>query len=164
MSEPAKKKASRRRRPVRNKKVIGWREWVALPGLGVEQVKVKVDTGAQTSALHAINLKKFKRNGESWVRFLIHPFQRKRHPEISVEAPVVEYRQVRSSNGKTSLRPVIVTPVTLHGETWPIELTLVSRDEMSFRMLLGREAIRGRFLVDAGSGFFSGYPKKKEKT
>lgn len=133
--------------------IIGWREWVALPELGIEKIKVKVDSGAQTSSLHAVKIRNFTRNGEPWVQFVVHPVQRKSVGSIAIEAPVLEYRSVRSSNGRAEKRPVIVTLITLYGVTWPIELTLASRTRMSFRMLLGREAFRGRFLVDAGRSY-----------
>ena len=142
---------------------IGWREWVGLPELGIATIKAKVDTGARSSSLHAFNLRRFKRDGVSWVRFQVHPIQRKSNTTIDVEAPVLEYRSVRSSSGKATLRPVIVTPIELLGISWPIELTLASRDEMGFRMLLGREAFRGRFFVDAGNSYYGGKPKRKMK-
>lgn len=144
-----------RRRPAARLPLIGWREWVALPDFGVERIKVKVDTGARTSSLHAFALKSFRRDDRSWVRFQIHPAQRHSVPSIEVEAPVLEYRTIRSSNGKASRRPVIVTAVILLGQSWPIELTLASRDQMGFRMLLGREAIRNRFLVDTGGSYYT---------
>lgn len=144
--------------------VIGWREWVALPDFGIKHIKVKVDTGARSSSLHAFDLRKFERDGEEWVRFQVHPVQRKKIRTVEVEAQVLEHRSVRSSSGKASMRPVIVTNVRLLGITWPVELTLASRDEMGFRMLLGREAFRRRFLVDAGKSFCAGKPKRKKKT
>lgn len=144
--------------------VIGWREWVGLPDFGIKQIKVKVDTGARSSSLHAFDLHKFERDGAQWVRFELHPVQRKSDRTVHVEAEVLEYRSVRSSSGKASMRPVIVTNVTLMGVTWPVELTLASRDEMGFRMLLGREAFRRRFLVDAGRSFCGGKPKRKKKS
>jgi len=143
--------------------VIGWREWVGLPDLGIKQIKVKVDTGARSSSLHAYDLRFFDRDGTQWVRFKIHPIQRKIDKTVEVEAPVLEYRSVRSSSGKATTRPVILTDVHLLGLTWPAELTLASRDEMGFRMLLGREAFRGRFLVDAGKSYYGGKPKRKLK-
>lgn len=143
--------------------VIGWREWVGLPEFDVKWIKVKVDTGARSSSLHAFDLRPFKRDGTDWVRFQIHPVQRKSIKSADVEAPVLEYRSVRSSSGKASVRPVIVTRILLLGQTWPIELTLASRDEMGFRMLLGREAIRGRYLVDAGNSYYAGKPKRKKR-
>ena len=143
--------------------VIGWREWVGLPDLGVASIKAKVDSGARSSSLHAHALQKFERNGATWVRFQVHPVQHNDSEAVEVEAKVLEYRSVRSSSGKAGLRPVIITRVSLLGITWPIELTLASRDEMGFRMLLGREAFRGRFLVDAGKSYYGGTPTRKKK-
>ena len=146
--------------------VIGWREWVGLPDLGVATIKAKVDTGARSSSLHAYDLHEFTRKGQTWVRFKVHPEQRSTKKIVEAEAKVLEYRSVRSSSGKAQERPVIVTTVELLGLSWPVELTLANRDEMGFRMLLGREAFRGRFLVDAGSSYFGGKPgrtKRKKK-
>ena len=141
---------------------IGWREWVALPELGVPTIKVKVDTGARSSSLHAYDVELFSRSGKEWVRFKVHPVQRKTTPVIEASAPVLEHRSVRSSSGKASMRPVILTTVGLLGVTWPVELTLANRDEMGFRMLLGREAIRRRFLVDAGRSYYGGKPERRK--
>lgn len=146
-----------------NLPVIGWREWVGLPELGIKRIKAKVDTGARSSSLHAFDLEEFERDGEKFVRFKVHPVQRTTKKTIEAESPVLEYRSVRSSSGKASMRPVIVTNVKLLGESWPVELTLANRDEMGFRMLLGREAFRKRFVVDAGASFCGGKPKKKRK-
>ncbi|MFC1892343.1 ATP-dependent zinc protease [Thermodesulfobacteriota bacterium] len=143
--------------------VIGWREWVGLPDFGIKAIKVKVDTGARSSSLHAFNQYLFERNGVQWVRFNLYPVQRKKTKIVKAEAPVLEYRSIRSSSGVASLRPVIVTNLELLGIIWPVELTLASRDEMGFRMLLGREAFRKRFLVDAGKSFYGGKPKQKKK-
>ena len=143
--------------------VIGWREWVGLPDFGIRHIKAKVDTGARSSSLHAFDLEEFERDGASWVRFQVHPVQRKKTRTVSVEAKVLELRSIRSSSGKASMRPVIVTNVKLLGITWPVELTLASRDEMGFRMLLGRTAIRRRFLVDAGRSYCGGKPKRRKK-
>ena len=143
--------------------VIGWREWVGLPDLGIKWIKVKVDTGARSSSLHAFDLEDFEREGEKWVRFSIHPVQRKSGKTVEAEAKVLEYRSVRSSSGKASMRPVIVTDISLLGISWPVELTLANRDEMGFRMILGREAFRKRFVVDAGSSYYGGKPKRKKK-
>jgi len=142
--------------------VIGWREWVGLPDFGIKAIKVKVDTGARSSSLHAFNLKIFKRNNVKWVRFQIHPVQRKKIKIVDAEAMILEFRTVRNSSGTVTLRPVIVTHIELLGITWPVELTLASRDEMGFRMLLGREAFRRRFLVDAGKSYYGGKPKRKK--
>lgn len=132
---------------------IGWREWVALPQLGVPFIKAKVDTGARTCALHAFDVRWVKRDGEPWVRFRIQPLQREKRPSIVVEAPLVDERWVRSSSGKPTLRPVIRTKIRLGNRSWPIEITLVRRDLMGFRMLLGRQAIKNRFLVHPGRSF-----------
>ncbi|MGB3210025.1 MAG: RimK/LysX family protein [Desulforhopalus sp.] len=145
--------------------VIGWREWVGLPKLGVKNIKVKVDSGARSSSLHANDLKIFNKDGSLWARFKIYPLQRSKEKAVDVEALVLEFRSVRSSSGTVEVRPVIVTNVELLGMDWPVELTLASRDEMGFRMLLGREAFRGRFLVDGGMSFYGGKKKvKKQKT
>ena len=143
--------------------VIGWREWVGLPDLGIRRIKAKVDTGARSSSLHAFDLEDFERDDEMWVRFSIHPVQRKSDKTVEAEAQVLEYRSVRSSSGKASMRPVIVTNICLLGLSWPIELTLANRDSMGFRMLLGREAFRRRFLVDAGNSYYGGKPARKKK-
>jgi hypothetical protein len=143
--------------------VIGWREWAALPQLGIAYIKPKIDTGARSSSLHASEVEEFQRGEKTFVRFKVHPIQRKRDFGVEAEAEVLEYRNVTSSSGQKSRRPVILTEIRILGETWPIELTLANRDEMGFRMLLGREAIRGRFLVDAGTSFYGGRPLAKKK-
>jgi len=152
---------SKKKQP--NLAVIGWREWVRLPDLGIKKIKAKVDTGARSSSLHAFDLIEFERDGEKWVRFNVHPVQRKSTPTIEVEAKILEYRSVRSSSGKSTRRPVIITNVELLGVTAAVELTLANRDEMGFRMLLGREAFRTRFLVDAGNSYYGGQPRRKKK-
>lgn len=143
--------------------VIGWREWVALPELGITTIKVKVDSGARSSSLHAYDLKTFERDGKKWVTFKVHPLQRSSEKTVVVEAEVLEFRSVRSSSGVAKMRPVIITEVELLGERWPVELTLASRDNMGFRMLLGREAFRGKFLVDGGKSYYGGKPERRKK-
>ncbi|WP_437207013.1 ATP-dependent zinc protease family protein [Planctomicrobium sp. SH664] len=133
--------------------IAGWREWIALPELGVSAIKTKLDTGARTSAIHAFDIEFVTRRGQKWVRFQIHPWQRRTRGTVTAEAPLSGYREVRSSSGHVDLRPCVCTDVQLFGSVFPIELTLANRDQMGFRMLLGREAIRGRFLVDAGSSY-----------
>lgn len=145
-----------------NLPVIGWREWVGLPELGIERIKVKVDSGARSSSLHAFELKTFDRDGDQWVRFNVHPLQRSHEKKTVVEAKILEFRSVKSSSGIAKMRPVIITEIELLGKRWPVELTLASRDNMGFRMLLGREAFRGRFLVDAGKSYYGGRPKRKK--
>lgn len=142
-------------------RVIGWREWIALPDLGVAAIKAKIDTGARSSSLHAFEVEPFRRRGKEMIRFAIHPIQRDALTEIWTEAELLEYRSVRSSNGHAAQRPVVLTSVAWAGEQWPIELTLANRDLMGFRMLLGREAVRHRWLVDAGRSFCGGVPRLK---
>lgn len=139
---------------------IGWREWLALPDLGVNAVKAKIDTGARSSTLHAFDVQRFERHGAPWVRFKVHPVQRDTKVTVQAEAPLHDERLIRDSGGKEHLRPVIETTVELNGERWPIELTLTNRDAMGFRMLLGRQAIRRRFVVDAGRSFLTGRPDR----
>lgn len=143
--------------------VIGWREWIKLPELGIKSIKAKVDTGARSSSLHAFDLQQFEKDGEEWVRFKVHPKQRDTRKTVKAEAKILEMRSVRSSSGKASMRPVVLTNIELLGETWAVELTLANRDEMGFRMLLGREAFRRKFLVDAGNSYYGGKPKLKRK-
>lgn len=142
---------------------IGWREWISLPDLGIPEVKVKIDTGARSSALHAFDIETFRRDGKRMVRFKVHPYQGDASRMVISEAEVIEERSVRNSGGKEEWRPVIVTPVELLGERWPIELTLTNRDLMRFRMLLGREAVRGRFLVDAGRSYLCSQNRDSRK-
>ena len=136
--------------------VIGWREWLELPGLGISAVKAKIDTGARSSALHVWDVEPFRRGGKSMIRFVVHPEQRNDDVRVEATAELRDERRVRSSDGRQQLRPVIVTPVRIRERTFDIELTLANRDEMGFRMLLGREALRGRFLVDPGRSFRAG--------
>ncbi len=152
--------------PTRAKKkrpLVGWREWVSLPELGIDRIKVKIDTGARTSALHAFRIRPFVREGRPYVRFFVHPRQRRRTPEVLCEAPVIDERIVTSSSGESQHRYVVRTRLALGEAAWPIELTLTDRDEMSFRMLLGRQAVRGRLLVDPGSSFRFGGLKQKSR-
>jgi len=136
-----------------SKPVIGWREWIALPQLGVERIKAKIDTGARTSALHAWRIEPFERGGEPWVRFQLHPIQRDNRTVVTCEAALVGRRAVRSSSGHREERYVIRTAVTLGNVSWPIEVTLTNRDKMGFRLLLGRSAVKNRFLINAGRSY-----------
>lgn len=137
---------------------MGWREWVALPAWGVAHVKAKVDTGARTSALHAYDLTRHERDGEPWVTFSVHPWQGSEDDAVDVDAPVVDEREVRSSSGEARRRPVVRTSLLLAGVVTPVELSLTRRDEMGFRMLVGREALRGRFVVDPERSYLGGRP------
>jgi hypothetical protein len=145
----------------RPRSVIGWREWIALPDLGIPAVKVKVDTGARSSALHAFDVKLVRRRGREIVRFKVHPRQRDARTTVETEAEVKDHRYVTTSGGHRTLRPVIETTVEFRGERWAVELTLVNRDEMGFRMLLGRQAAKGRFVVDPGRSYLGGRPVRK---
>ncbi|MCP5361954.1 MAG: ATP-dependent zinc protease [Hyphomicrobiales bacterium] len=143
-------------RKQRKTMIIGWQEWIALPELGVSAVKAKVDTGAKTSSLHAYHIEEYTYNGAPHVRFEVHPVQRNQRITRVCEAKIIDYRKVKSSSGESEERPVIVTQLSLGDATWEIELNLTNRDYMGFRMLLGREALRQRLLIDAGSHFLHG--------
>ncbi len=149
--------------------MIGWREWLALPDLGIRAVKAKIDTGARTSALHTHALEPYEVDGLLKVKFSVHPLQRRKDIEIHCEAAVVDRRRVTSSDGQTEKRYVIMTDVALGGFRWPVELTLTNRKTMRFRMLLGRAAMSGLLLVDPAQSYLTGrrlsklYPKPKKK-
>lgn len=143
-----------------SKLTVGWREWVALPDLGVPRIKVKVDTGARSSALHAFDLERVRVAGAEGVRFVIHPYQRDTSRTVVAEAALIDERLVRNSGGGEELRPVIATGLELGGMRWPIELTLTRRDVMGFRMLLGRQALRTRALIDPGRSFVASRRKR----
>jgi ribosomal protein S6--L-glutamate ligase len=136
--------------------IIGSEEWCALPALGIPAIKVRVDSGARTSALHAFNIRSFKRGDSLWVGFEVHPLQHNRRTIVRCEAPVVDRRVVKSSSGVAEKRYVIRTPLQHDGQSWDIELTLTNRDSMGYRMLLGREAMVGRVLVDPAAAFLGG--------
>lgn len=133
--------------------LTGWREWVSLPGIGVPWIKAKIDTGAQTSALHAGNITAFERDGTEWVTFTVQPWQESPADEVSVELPILDRRTVRSSSGHTQDRIVVLMDLTLVGRTVPVEVTLTDREEMVFRMLIGREALRQGYVVDSGASY-----------
>lgn len=144
-------------RSIVNKPVLGWREWISLPDLGLA-VKAKVDTGARSSALHAFDIEHFQHRRERWVRFKVHPVQRETRTTVITEAALVDEKTVRDSGGNETVRPVIVTPIQIQDVRWDIEITLTNRDVMGFRMLLGRQAIRGHYVVDPARSFLLGRP------
>jgi hypothetical protein len=130
-----------------------------LPEFGVQAIKAKIDTGARSSALHAFDLERFDQGGQKMVRFQAHPLQRDDRYIVVVEAALLEDRMVRNSGGQSELRPVVITTVQVGSNMWPIELTLTNRDEMGFRMLLGRQALRRRYLVDPGHSYLQPLPQ-----
>ncbi len=138
--------------------IIGWREWIALPELGIDKLRCKVDTGAKTSALHAFYVEPYELNGVAMVRFGLHPDEKTTRIEKHCEAIVLDQRSVTDSGGHSEQRFVIQTAVVLGRETWPIQLTLTNRDTMKHRMLLGRTAIMDNFLVDSGARHLMGMP------
>ena len=136
--------------------IIGWREWLDLPDLGIENIKAKVDTGARSSALHAFEIESWESGERTLIRFRVHPQQRDNRHSIEATAELIEWRRVKNSGGQSQLRPVIRTPVRLGEHRWEIELTLTDRDVMGFRMLLGRLALRKRFLVHPNKSYLLG--------
>ena len=143
--------------------LIGWREWIGFPGLGISQIKAKVDTGARTSCLHAFLVEPFERDGDLWVRFDIHPDQRNNTKVLSCTAPVMDRRLVRDSGGHEELRYVVETEVSIGDRTHTVEVTLTDRDSMKFRVLLGRTAMEGRYIVDPGKSYLRGKRKRPVK-
>ena len=143
--------------------IVGWREWVALPDLGLPAVKAKVDTGAKTSSLHAFGIQTFREDGRERVRFGVHPLQENEQLTVWATADVVDERTVISSNGHEQLRVVIRTPLRLGDATWLAEFTLTDRRSMRLRMLLGREALEGRILVDVAHSYVHGQPSRPKR-
>ena len=135
---------------------IGWQEWVALPELSSVPIKVKVDTGAKTCALHAFKVEPYEKEGQSYVKYLVHPYQHDDSQFIECHSLVVDQREVSDSGGHREMRYVIQTTVSLAGNKFSAEITLTDRDTMKFRMLLGRNALRNKYLVDCGKSFMLG--------
>jgi hypothetical protein len=137
--------------------LLGWREWVALPDLGIPAIKAKIDTGARTSALHAFRIESFHDREAEFVRFWLHPLRNRKDVERICVAPVRQKRTVKDSGGHLEERYMIETAVSVGGRQWNIELTLTSREDMMFRMLLGRSAItRGRLTIDPAASYVTG--------
>ena len=142
---------------------FGWREWVRLPDIGIRQIKAKVDTGARTSALHAFEIRPYSENGRDRVEFRIHPLQKDVETVVTCKADILDTRIVTDSGGHKEERFVIETTLSIGDQSWPIEVTLTSRDDMLFRMLLGRTAIRNRALVNPGHSYLVGKKKRIRK-
>jgi len=140
--------------------VAGWREWVGLPDLGVDWIKAKLDTGARSSAIHAFDIHEYDEQGAPWVRFSIHPWQRSAEEATIVNLPVHDLRVVRSSTGHAQERYVVLMDIRLLDRTVTAEVTLSSRDQMGFRLLIGRQALRSGFVVDPGRSYLGGRPRR----
>lgn len=139
---------------------LGWREWVGLPDIGIKQIKAKVDTGARTSALHAFELRPYSENGRDRIEFRIHPLQKDVDTVVTCHADILDTRIVTDSGGHKEERYVIETTLSIGKQAWPIEVTLTSRDDMLFRMLLGRTAIKNRAQVDPARSYLIGKKKR----
>ncbi|MCC2029969.1 ATP-dependent zinc protease family protein [Microbacterium tenebrionis] len=141
--------------------LTGWREWVSLPDAGVDWIKAKIDTGARTSSLHAFDVVEFEREGEAWVRFRVNPWQDTNADATIVECPIHDRREVRSSSGHIQERLVVLLAIRIVDQLVVSEVTLSKRDEMGFRMLIGREALRRGFIVDPARSFLGGRAPKE---
>lgn len=146
-----------------NQITLGWREWVGLPQLGLSAIKAKVDTGARTSALHAFEAREFTENGIQRVEFKMHPRQLDSETVVECVADVVDERVITDSGGHKEQRWVIRSDLSIGPHVWPIELTLTSRDDMRFRMLLGRTAVKGMAVVDPARSYMVGKKKRKKR-
>ena len=139
-----------------DKSLIGWREWLALPDLGIPGIKAKIDTGARSSALHTHDYEVFQRDGSDFVRFHLHPLVKMQKIELNCEAPLLGYRYVKDSGGHSQSRPFIQTRARIGEFEWEIVLSLTNRESMKFRMLLGREALAQNFNIDPSSSYLLG--------
>lgn len=140
--------------------LIGWREWCTLPQLSIPAIKVKIDTGARTSALHAADIKLHWKKTRRWVQFSVYPLQGNTHLKIHCEAPLSDERMITSSNGCREHRYIIKTEIKIANQTREIELSLSNRDPLKFRMLLGREAVKNLAVIDTARSFCQGRVKK----
>jgi ribosomal protein S6--L-glutamate ligase len=138
------------------KMIVGSEEWCQISQLGIPAIKARVDSGAKTSAIHAFNIQVFKRGNTPWVSFDVHPLQNNRSAFLRCEAPIVDRRMVKNTSGASEKRYVIKVPIRMKDQVWDIELTLTNRDSMGYRMLLGREAMNGRILVDPSASMSLG--------
>jgi ribosomal protein S6--L-glutamate ligase len=147
---------------INDKIIIGCEEWCAFPALAIPAIKARIDSGAKTSSLHAFDIKTFRKDDALWVSFEVHPLQNNRRTSLRCERPVHDRRKVKSSSGATETRYVILSTLRIGDEAWDIELTLANRDTMGYRMLLGREAMQGRMIVDPELSFILGEPKESD--
>ena len=143
------------------KMVIGWREWASLPDMDIPAIKVKVDTGALTSALHAFNIKTSRQGGKEYVRFSVHPLQKSSALVQTYTAPVIDERTVKSSSGHKEQRITIRTPIRIGKQQWEIDITLTNRKSLNYRMLLGRSAM-SKLTIDPALSFCHGKISRKE--
>jgi len=146
-----------------DKKPLGWREWISFPDFNIHKIKAKIDTGARTSALHAFKVEAFLRDSKPWVRFAIHPIQGDTDTVVECETQVKDQRVVRDSGGHDELRYVIDAHIVIGDDLIHTEVTLTDRDTMMFRVLLGRTALRTRYVVHPGKSYMQGKlsgPKK----
>jgi hypothetical protein len=140
------------------KPMLGWREWVALPEFGIEQIKAKIDTGARSSALHAVTIEPYMKGGEPWLMFTVAPKQKQSDTLIECHAPVKDRRLVSDSGGHKQQRYVIETQLLFGEQLIQAEITLTNRDSMRFRMLLGRTAISKHFFINPNASYLQGKP------
>ncbi len=160
-SKPATMATSQRTAPPKKEplKTVGWREWVAFPEFGGPSVRAKVDTGARTSAIHARNIKITTREGREIAEFDIYPHQRDSQTVLHCQAPIVARRRIRNSGGHVQDRVIVRTTIRLGEDVFEIDLSLTRRDRMGYRMLLGRRALKKRYVVDAGRSYVQGPSK-----
>ena len=142
---------------------VGWREWVSLPDLGIDKIKVKVDTGARTSAIHATELSPFEEDGVKRIAFNVHTHRRDHDQFVRCVADIFDQRSVTNSGGQSEERWVIQTGLTIGDYSWPIAMTLTARPDMRFRMLLGRNAMEDRIVVDPAKSFVWGRHRSKPR-
>jgi len=138
--------------------ILGWREWAALPELGIDQIKAKIDTGARSSAIHAFTIEPYSKGGAPWVMFAVHPVQHDSLTVVECHAPVLDQRVVSDSGGHKQNRYVIESQLVLGANRVTAEMTLTNRDSMLFRLLVGRTAMNSRFIIDPAASFLQGKP------
>lgn len=155
-SKPTQQR-SRKKQPLE----IGWREWVSFPDYGIGSIKAKIDTGAKTSAIHAFRIREVDYEGARHVEFFLHPEQKRRNPEIRCIAPVLDQRLIKSSNGTVQNRFIVSTTLAIADREWSIDLSLTNRDDMGFRLLIGRDALRNKVIIHPAKSFMLGRRKRE---